>query len=217
MMITLYHSHDARSFRPLWALEELGIPYDLVLLPFPPRARVEGYLEVNPLGTVPTLFDGSVRMTESAAICQYLADRHPARNLHVEREDPAYANYLNWIHFGEATLTFPQTLVLRYGSLEPEDRRLPQIVEDYSRWFNARMRIVTAAVSNEEFLVDHRFTMADISVGYALLLAADLGLDGRFAPAVQRYWQQLQNRPGYQRARRAQDTATPQSSLPVPA
>jgi glutathione S-transferase len=69
-MLTLYHCHDARSFRPLWTLEEMGLSYELKMLPFPPRAAVPDYLTVNPLGTVPTFFDGNMRMTESAAICQ---------------------------------------------------------------------------------------------------------------------------------------------------
>jgi glutathione S-transferase len=112
-MITLYHCADARSFRALWALEEVGVPYALELLPFPPRFMKREYLDINPLGTIPLLIDGETRMTESAAICQYLADRYCGPPLAVGREEPAYASYLNALHFGEATLTFPQTIVLR--------------------------------------------------------------------------------------------------------
>lgn len=74
--ITLYHCVSARSFRPLWLLEELGLPYQLRMLPFPPRALARSFLQENPLGTVPLLVDGDIRMTESSAICQYLAARH---------------------------------------------------------------------------------------------------------------------------------------------
>jgi glutathione S-transferase len=73
-MITLWHCADARSFRPLWALEELGLPYDLKMLPFPPRFLAREYLAENPLGTIPLLVDGETRMTESAAIVQYLSE-----------------------------------------------------------------------------------------------------------------------------------------------
>ena len=75
-MLTLYHCHDARSFRPLWTLEEMGLPYELKMLPFPPRVAAPDYLDVNPLGTIPTFFDGDMRMTESVAICQYLVSRY---------------------------------------------------------------------------------------------------------------------------------------------
>ena len=75
-MLTLYHCHNARSFRPLWTLEEMGLPYELKMLPFPPRDLAPDYLSVNPLGTIPTFLDGSMRMTKSAAICQYLVTRY---------------------------------------------------------------------------------------------------------------------------------------------
>ena len=65
-MITLYHCAAARSFRPLWTLEELGLAYDLKMLPFPPRVFAKEYLGINPLGTIPLLLDGDTRMTESA-------------------------------------------------------------------------------------------------------------------------------------------------------
>ena len=59
-MITLYHCVSARSFRPLWMLEELQAPYLLQMLPFPPRALQRSYLDLNPLGTVPLLVDGGM-------------------------------------------------------------------------------------------------------------------------------------------------------------
>ena len=75
MTIKLYHCRDARSFRVLWALEELGLPYALEVMPFPPRFRVEGYKDLNPLGTVPACFIDGALMTESAAIPHVLATR----------------------------------------------------------------------------------------------------------------------------------------------
>lgn len=202
-MVTLYHCADARSFRALWALEELGLPYELKLLPFPPRIRAPEYLEVNPLGTIPYLVDGETRMSESSAIVQYLAVKHGGP-LNVPPEDPAYGAWLNWLYLGEATLTFPQTLVLRYTRLEPEERRNPQVADDYARWFMARLRAVDAAVSKADHLCAGRFTAADISVGYALLLAETLGLSERFSPAVAAYWARLQQREGFKRAKAAQ-------------
>ena len=199
-MIRLHHCVSARSFRPLWMMEEIGAPYELVMHEFPPRVHDETFLEINPLGTVPAMFDDEVAMTESAAICQYLALCHPQAGLDVTPDDPAYGDYLNLLHFGEATLTFPQTLVLRYGRFEPEERRSPQVVEDYSRWFLSRLRTLESRLERETFLCAGRFTAADVSVGYALLLASHIGLEERFKPAVAAYWQRLQKREGFQRA-----------------
>ncbi|WBH16055.1 glutathione S-transferase family protein [Sphingomonas radiodurans] len=203
-MIELYHCADARSFRALWALEELGLRYELHVLPFPPRFRQPEYLEANPLGTIPLLVDGDTRMTESAAIVQYLAVRYGPTDLAVAPDAAEYGAWLNWLHFGEATLTFPQTLVLRYRVLEPEERRLPQAADDYAQWFHSRLRHVERALADREWLVGGRFTMADISVGYALLLAKDLKIDNGFKPAVAAYWERLQARDGFARAKAAQ-------------
>lgn len=217
-MIRLYHCVSARSFRALWALEELGLPYELVMLPFPPRQHARDFLALNPLGTVPLLVHGDTRMTESAAICQYLCSLVPATPLQLLPGDAEYGSYLNMLHFGEATLTFPQTLVLRYARFEPEDRRLPSVAEDYSRWFLARLRTLESRLAQQDFLCAGRFTAADISVGYALMLAQDLDLAPRFTPAVAAYWQRLQQRPAFQRALDAQHAAAnAQGISPVPA
>ena len=125
-MLHLHHCVSARSFRPLWMFEELRLPYQLHMLPFPPRAKARWFLDENPLGTVPLLAQGDVRMTESAAMCQYLAATHPDAGMDVPPNDPAYGAYLNWLHMSDATLTFPQTLVLRYGRFEPTERQQPQ-------------------------------------------------------------------------------------------
>src|ERR1700759_1701202 len=100
MTITLHHCRDARSFRALWTLEEIGAPYELKILPFPPRFLAREYLELNPLGPIPLLIDGDTRMTESAAICQYLAERYAGPPLAVAPDEPAYGAYLNALHFG---------------------------------------------------------------------------------------------------------------------
>ena len=133
-MITLYHCEAARSFRPVWALEEMGLPYELKMLPFPPRALAKEYLGLNPLGTIPFMIDGDTRMTESSAIGHYLATRYGPTPLAVAPDEPEYGAFLNWLYFGEATLTFPQTLVLRWraraagAAQSPGRGRLCQVV-----------------------------------------------------------------------------------------
>jgi glutathione S-transferase len=182
----------------------MGLPYRLHLLPFPPRLRQPAYLETNPLGTIPLLIDGETRMTESSAIIQYLAVRHGPTPLAVAPDEADYGAWLNWLHFGEATLTFPQTLVLRYRTLEPPERRLPQAADDYAQWFHSRLRHVERALGDRDYMAAGRFTMADISVGYALLLARSLRIDDGFKPSVAAYWERLKARDGFARAKAAQ-------------
>jgi len=216
MMPRLYHCLDARSFRPLWTLEEMGLEYELHVLPFPPRAFAKEFKEINILGTVPAFIDEYGLMTESAAICQYLVTRHGPSSLAVSPDEADYGAWLQWLHFGEATLTFPQTLLLRYGKFEPLERRQPQVVADYSAWFLGRMRAVDLALTGKDYLCAGRFTAADISVGYALLLAESLGFAKDFSPATAAFWQRLQTRPAYQKAQREQQEAAQRLGLLSP-
>lgn len=204
-MIQLYHCRDARSFRALWALEEMGLAYTLHTMPFPPRFRVPEYLEANPLGTIPLFVDGETRMTESSAIPHYLATRYGPTPLALAPEEPDYGLYLDWLLRSEATLTFPQTIVLRYTRLEPEERRLPQAADDYTQWFFSRLKHLTRALSDcREWLCAGRFTMADICTAYALLLAKDLGLDYKFSTEIAAYWERCAARPAFLAAKVAQ-------------
>ena len=205
-MITLYHCSGARSFRVLWMLEEMGLSYELKMLPFPPRVFAREFLSLNPLGTIPLMIDGETRMTESAGICHYLGTRFGPTSLIVNADEPAYGAFLNWMYFSDATLTFPQTLVLRYSRLEPEERRSPQVATDYAKWFLGRLRAVEAATTKAETLAANRFTAADIVVGYALLLADRIGLGKDFGPNVGAYWQRLQQRDGYKSALAAEES-----------
>jgi glutathione S-transferase len=200
MTVKLYHCLRARSMRPLWTLEEMGIDYELVTMPFPPRYLHEGYKEINPLGTVPCMIDGEVHMTESAGICQYLVDTYGPTDLAVGKDEKDYGSYLNWLHRSDATLTFPQTLFLRYTRLEPEETRNPQVANDYRKWFLARLRCVEAATADREYLCSGRFTIADICIVYCLVLAQSLDIDEAFTPNIKKYWDRITERDAYQRA-----------------
>ena len=197
----LYHCKDARSLRALWTLEEMGLDYELVNMEFPPRFTQPGYLDINPMGTVPTLVDGTVTLTESSAMCQYLAEKYGPTELGLDVSDPQYGEYLNWLYRSDATLTFPQTLVLRYTRLEPEERRVPQVVADYTQWYYSRLRSVETALEGRDYLLGDRFTVADIAVGYAVFLGVSLGLDGKYKPNTKAYLARLMARPAFQRAR----------------
>ena len=198
--LTLYHCRDSRSLRPLWVLEEMKLDYQLINMEFPPRFKFEGYLEINPLGTVPTLTDNSLTLTESTAICQYLVEKYNDLNIGLSVEHPEYGNYLNWLHRSDSTFTFPQALILRYGRYEKADRLQPQVVEDYQKWFNNRIRCIETALENKEFLCANKFTIADICVGYALILAKEISIDDKFGPNTQAYLSRLTSRAGFKSA-----------------
>jgi glutathione S-transferase len=202
-------------------LEELGVAYTLKMLPFPPRLFAREFLKLNPLGTVPYFVDTRnavpVEMTQSGAICQYLCATYPYHpSLEVESSHPAFGSYLDWLHMSDTTLTFPLALVLRYKHFEPNDRKNPDVVKDYTRWWLARLRAVDSALQNSDYLCAGRFTAADVSVGYSLMLGSHLdGVRESMTPRVQAYWERLQLREGYQRALAAQLSAAENQNVPT--
>ena len=115
-----------------------------------------------------------------------------------------YGSFLNWLYHADATLTFPQTVMLRYRHIEPEPRRLAQAVEDYQGFFLGRLRLLDAHLASgaHEFLCAGRFTIADICIGYALYLGSLPMLDiaPRYTPQVRDYLARLVQRPAFRRA-----------------
>ena len=198
----LYHCADARSLRCLWAVEEAGLDVDLRLLRFPPRAFEPDYRTVNPLMTVPGWVESGRLMTESAAICERIAAGTP---LEVRRDEGDYWDWRNWLHRGDATLTFPLAIMIRYTRVEPEERRLNQAVADYKAFFGGRAKSIEAALGDgREWLVAGRFTIADIVIGYAAFLATTLGADDVMGDATKHWLARCMERDGFKRARERQ-------------
>lgn len=195
--IKLWHCYNSRSMRPLWTLEEMELPYQLEVLPFPPRAFQKEYLSLNSLGTVPLLRDGDVEMTESSAMCHYLAEKYERSEFMISASHAEFADFLNWLYHSDATLTFPLALVIRYNILEPEERRSPQVAEDYQKWFLARLRRLDNHLLDRKYLCDNRFTIADICIGFALHLGQVLGLDQNYQPQTLDYLSRLTSRKAF--------------------
>lgn len=198
----LYHCPDARSLRCLWAVEETGIDVDLRVLRFPPRAFEPDYRAINPLMTIPGWVENGRLMTESAAICERIAEATP---FEVRRNEADYWDYRNWLHRSDATLTFPLAIMIRYTRVEPEERRLAQAVDDYKAFFGGRAKSIEAALGDgREWLVAGRFTIADIVIGYAAFLAATLGADDVLGEATKAWLTRCMAREGFLRARERQ-------------
>ena len=198
MSIKIYSCNDSRGLRPMWTAEEMGVSYESEMMPFPPRFLHKEYMDINILGTIPYLIDGEVEMTESVAMCQYLVDLYGPTDLKVASDEPDYHHYLNWLAHSDATLTFPQTVVLRYTFQEVGVA--DKAAEGYRRWFVARLKLLEKSLDSREYLCSERFTIADICVGYAIYLAKTLQIDEAFKPNIQRWTDELFNRPAFKKA-----------------
>ena len=200
-MLTLYHSTQSRSVRPRWLLEEIGAPYELVRvnLAAQENKRPE-YLRINPNGTVPALVDGDLALFESAAICQYLADRFPERRLAPPVGTPARGLYYQWNHYAMAALEPPiVTLFLHTIGLPEAERNAKLVAEAHARLAPA-LDVIEHALAGRECILGNDFTAADVMVGSTLGWARAFGMMDDVRPNIAAYVARLSARPAFQRA-----------------
>jgi glutathione S-transferase len=195
----LYTCARSRGLRATWAAEEAGVAIDLRILPFPPRYLAPDYMAINPLGTVPMLVDGETKLTESCAIAHYLATREGYTPLAIAPGERDYGDYCDYTYHADATITFPQTVYMRFCLFE-KDKGLQEAGHAYAKWFHKRLVKVEQRLATHEFLCADRFTVADICVGYALILAESVELDEGVPESLKAYRARLTARPAYQRA-----------------
>ena len=195
MTIKIYSCAGSRGMRPIWTAEEMGLDYEVEMMPFPPRFLHIEFMDINIIGTVPYMIDGEVHMTESVAMSQYMVDRYGPSDLKVTPNEDDYGNYLNWLSHSDATLTFPQTVFLRYTF--QEIGVADEAADGYRRWFIARLKLLEKSLNSREYLCSNRFTIADICVSYALFLAKSLGIDEAFKPNITRWTSMLFEREAF--------------------
>lgn len=184
-------------------MEELGEEYAIERVSFPvPRA----FLKINPLGTVPAIVDGDITMSESLAILQYITgrrlvagDEKAAGITTGPMPDPAaYAEHLQFLHFGEADLATPLGTIFRTRKISGEQTN--STVEDLLGQYAKRLTFLDHHLRDgREWVTGNKFTIADISIGYAFVLAEFIGLETAPPAHVAAYWQRLQARPAFQR------------------
>ncbi|MEL6529526.1 MAG: glutathione S-transferase family protein [Pseudomonadota bacterium] len=195
----LFTCARSRGLRATWAAEEAGVNVDLKVLPFPPRYLAPEYKDINPLGTVPMLIDGDAKLTESCAIAHYLATKDGYTDLAIAPGERDYAEYCDYTYHADATITFPQTVYMRFAIFE-KDKGWADAGEAYAKWFEKRLVKAEQRLEGREFLCADRFTVADICVGYALILAQNVGLDDRVPESLKEYRERLTGREGYRQA-----------------
>jgi glutathione S-transferase len=197
-MITVFG--EGRGFRVVWLLEEMGLAYRLRRVDL--LAGVDKdpeFLAINPGGFIPAIQDGDVTMVESIAIMVYLMARYAPTPLAPDPHDPAFPAYLQFLHLGEAGLAVPANYVSSARNFAPEADRLNWSARDALETFESRLRLVTRQLALSPFLAGERFTAADISVTYALILArraAGIALGA----AEQAYMGRTSEREAYKRA-----------------
>jgi glutathione S-transferase len=177
-----------------WMLEEVGEPYETVILDYGTTMKAEPYLSVNPMGKVPAIRHGGKVVTEVAAICCYLADAFPAAGLAPDPGDRA--DYYRWIFFtsGPIEAAFSN----KAAGFEPTPER--QRMFGYGN-YDLAIGTLEKALEGRRFIAGDRFTAADLFVGANInfMLAFNL-LEPR--PAFTDYAARMTDRDAYRRAKK---------------
>ena len=154
--LTLYTHPMSRGRVARWMLEETGLPYDTVLLDYGTTMKAPEYRAINPMGKVPALKHGDTVITEVAAICLYLADLAPDKQLAPPVGSPARGSYYRWISF---MAPLEQLMVTKASGGALPDARMAGFGTEKDL-----LDTLEAALKDREYLVGDTFTAADLLV-----------------------------------------------------
>jgi glutathione S-transferase len=206
--LVFYTNPMSRGRVVRWMLEEVGQPYNTEILDYATTLKAPAYLAVNPMGKIPALRHGDTVVTESAAICAYLADAFPAARLAPPPGDKLRGPYYRWLFFAAGPLEYAATDRALGFSVPPDKERMI----GYGR-YDLVLDTLEGAVSGGDYLAGNAFTAADVYVGSHLGFGMQFGTIEK-RPAFERYWQRLSARPAAVRARQIDDALMPPKPVP---
>ncbi len=201
--LTFFTNPMSRGRIVRWMLEEIGAPYETVIVKYGDEMKSAEYLAINPMGKVPALRHGETVVTECGAICAYLADAFPDAGLAPALGDPARGSYYRWMFFGAGPVDQAAT-AKACGWTAPADRA-------GMVGFGAPGDVATAletAIENGPYILGERFSAADVYVGSLISWGVNFEtLEQR--PAFRPYVERLQARPAALRANEKDDALMP--------
>ena len=212
-MIQLHHLNDSRSQRIIWMLEELELDYDIKRHQRDAHTGLapDSLKRVHPLGKAPILIDGDIRLAESGAIIDYLAQRDGSSTLLPAANTQAWWDYVYWLHYAEGSLMPP--LVMRHVFDKIQQAPMPffirplvkKIVAGVDSTFlnqqiNTHLNFVADHLACHEWLLGESFSAADIQMSFPLEAAMHRAEMADSYPRLKAYVTRLQARPAYLRA-----------------
>ena len=205
--LVFYTNPMSRGRIVRWMLEELGISYRAEILDYGPAMKSAEYLAVNPMGKVPAIRHGDIVVTESPAICAYLADAFPEAGL---APPPAERGaYYRWLFFAAGPLEAAVTN-RAFGLAPPEDK---EAMVGYGN-FPTVMAALERAVEGGGHVAGDAFSAADVYVGSHIAWGLQLDLIER-RPAFESYRSRLEQREAYRRATALDDAAAEAAGSPA--
>lgn len=199
-MLKLYFAPKSRAVRAAWMLEELGLEYELISYALgDPAMRGPEFRAIHPMGRVPVLEDGDVRIMESGAILEYLITRHGDGRFRPAPDSANYPAYLQWLHYAEGMLMPPVNSYMVETFFLPPERQSEVHAKRAKKLLGHMLGAVEHALEGRDFLAGD-FSAADIMTGSAVMSARTIGLDFSDLPSLRAYIERLEARPAYQKA-----------------
>jgi glutathione S-transferase len=168
----LYEYSLTRSIRCKWFLQELGVPFEAIEIDLSKGDNEKpDYLKVNPFGKVPSLVDGDLTLTESAAICEYLADKFSERGFIPTAGTAERALHDQWMYFCMSELEQPLWQIAKHTFVYEEDKCLPEAIALAVDDFKKIVAPLETLFSGRSYILGDKFQVADVMIGHTLIWA----------------------------------------------
>ena len=196
----LYFAPNSRAVRIAWLLEELGLNYEIEKYSVGDRAlRTPEYYKLHPMGRVPVLEDGDVRIYESGAIVQYLLARHGKGKFQPDVNDPSFPDYLQWLHYAEGSIMQQVNTIVVETILLPPEKKNDVNVARALKLLKIALVNVDNRLEDREYLTGV-FSGADIMTGHACYAAKRLKVDISDMINLNQYIERLLSRTAFKKA-----------------
>jgi glutathione S-transferase len=199
-MIRLYGIGQSRALRCLWALEEIGVPYEHVKTNFTTDAKQPEYLKINPNARIPALVDGELTLFESMAINLYLSRKYGAGTLQPKSQDDD-ARAVQWSFWVMTEIEPPTMQIFLHTVAAPEAMRKPEIAKAGHDAIAKPLGVLDAALAGRDHLLAGGFGIADLNVASVMGLLVVARFDFSRFPNVKRWLDASLARPAFARAR----------------
>lgn len=199
--LTFYTNPMSRGRIVRWMLEEVGAPYETVLLDYASTMKAPDYLAINPMGKVPAIRHGDTVVTECAAICAYLADAFPEAGLAPAPGSKERGPYYRWLFYAAGPVE-AAVIDKALGVEVPAEKR-PMV--GYGS-YEEMVDVIDRAVGENEYLAGGRFSAADVYLGSQIGWGTQFGTLPK-RPNFDAYLARIMSRPAAVRAREIDDKA----------
>ena len=199
-MLKVHFVAGTRAGRVVWLLEELGLEYEVNIMPFTKEGlKSPEHRSRHALGRVPVLEDGDISIFESGAIIDYVLERHKNGGLKPNSDAPEFPFYLQWYHYCEGMVMPPMNQIVVQTILLPADRRDEAVLNQAKKLLSKALAPVNDALAGKDYLIGD-FSAADLMLGQSCFMANRFGCVTDDMQNIKDYVARIDARPAFKKA-----------------